>query len=214
MLEEQNDMSQWLTLERLEGNDLPVPKYATVHSAGLDFAACLTRPCKAVSIDAHDSQKLDFWVRPQDRGRSRPIGEIGRSVLPPHTVPGHQELVLYILPNETVMVPLGWKSSFQEVLHLQIHVRSSIGIRGIVLANGTGIVDADYRGELFACLRNTQSDPVAIKHGERIVQGILVQSCQAIVQEGSVDKTARGEGGYGSTGRSVEDIMAQQTGAV
>jgi dihydrofolate reductase len=201
ILEKSKPMSSaLLTLERLPKNDLPLPRYATIQSAGLDFSACLTRACKAVEPATGD--KKDFWVIPNNSSRAW-----GRLDHEPHIDPQeHKDLAILLYPLQTVLVPLGFKCSFDASCVLNLYPRSSVGLKGIVLANGTGIVDPDYRGELFAALVNRTEKRIVIKHGERIVQGILTRFSQGIVIEGKVDNTARGEGGLGSTGQMADNI--------
>lgn len=163
-------MSEWLTLERLPDNDITLPTYASDHSAGVDFAACIRRPSYLVSMG----------------------GE--RIALPP------AELLTFD-PSAAVMVSLGFKCEFGEQYVLTLHVRSSVGLKGFLLANGTGIIDPDYRGELFACLYNRTNGPLTIEHGQRIVQGILLRFERPVVCERPVKDSERGEGGFGSTGR-------------
>lgn len=186
---ERRKPTQTLTLERLPDNNLPLPQYGTALSAGIDFAACLTRVCKLV--DPGTGNKHDFWASHNS----------ARLPKPPLSQPSPNELTLYIHHGETVLVPLGFKCSFDSTHVLKIYPRSSVGLKGLVLANGTGIVDPDYRGELFAALVNRTSTSIAIKHGERVVQGILTPFSQGAVMEGKVDETVRGEGGFGSTGK-------------
>jgi dihydrofolate reductase len=194
-----HEMTQWLTLERLENNDLPQPRYATPMSAGIDFAACLTRPCKKLE-NIRTSKFQEFLVIENER----------LSITP--NPPNPKTRTLLIEPGEVIMVPLGFKTSFGPTCCMKLYVRSSAGIRGLVLANGTGIIDPDYRGELFAAVRNQSNYTIEIKHGERIVQGILTPFCQAIVKEGTVDNTTRGNGGFGSTGTMVEINSAEPEG--
>jgi deoxyuridine 5'-triphosphate nucleotidohydrolase len=214
-----------LLLERLEQNDLPLPQPATDNSAGLDLAACLTRPCKIVEADTGNKKEFkidgDCWCWKEsaeffDMLTKTELLIAGKeeSATKSKELANYEKIadknaVLVIHPNDTIMVPLGWKCSFEHETaafgvsitnYLAIHVRSSTGLRGLVLANGTGIVDADYRGELFAVVRNVEKAPISIKHGERIVQAILTPFIKATVREGKVDVTARGEGGFGSTG--------------
>lgn len=163
-------MARFITFERLENNDLPLPKYATELSAGVDFAACLTRPCKKVSNDT----KTPFMVT---------------------------DGKLTIAPGETILIPLGFKCEISQDCCMKLYIRSSVGIRGIVLANSVGIIDADYRGDLYAAVKNQNNYHVTIEHGERIVQGILTPYHLGIITEGKVDTTERGEGGLGSTGK-------------
>ena len=162
-------MSEWLILERLEGNDLPLPKFATDSSAGMDFAACLTRTAYRIEAD----------------GTKTPI-------------PGSSSIMLE--SHETVMIPLGFKCEFGEQYVLTLHVRSSVGLQGFLLANGTGIIDPDYRGDLFACMFNRTTHNLVIEHGQRIVQGILIAFNQPVISEGTVGMTKRGEKGFGSSG--------------
>ena len=204
--------TKWLTLERMEKNDLPQPRYATTHAAGIDFAACLTRPC--FLVEAGTGAKREFKVTERYRSwksagaiLSDPFSSIKSKATVDYDNLADHNAILVIDPGETVMIPLGWKCSFGNTVFLAIHVRSSIGLRGLVLANGTGVVDSDYRGELLAVVRNVSNAKIEIKHGERVVQGILTHFSQAIVREGVVDETMRGAGGFGSTG-----IMAAEVG--
>jgi dUTP pyrophosphatase len=73
--------------------------------------------------------------------------------------------------------------------------------RGLVLANGTGIIDSDYRGPLIVALKNTSDELQVVEHGERIAQIVVTPYCPVIFDEAeSIGTTARGEGGFGSTG--------------
>jgi len=85
---------------------------------------------------------------------------------------------------------------------LKIYVRSSIGIKkGLVLANGTGIIDSDYHnnpdndGNIGICLRNESSEPQEIKENERIAQGIFLNYLVA----DNVTEAQKRTGGIGST---------------
>lgn len=205
ILDRTTEMTKFVTLERLPNNSLPQPRYATPQSAGLDFAACLTRPCKHVSPGSGD--KTDFYAlcpKPKNAHRTQEGEEVytyGALVYRRSTIPAGESAVLCVAPGETILVPLGFKCSFGPDCVLKIYPRSSVGLKGLVLANGTGIVDADYRGELFAAVANRTDVPIEVMHGERIVQGILTPFVQGILVEGTVDVTERGEGGLGSTGR-------------
>ena len=86
--------------------------------------------------------------------------------------------------------------------YIQIHVRSSVGIRRqCVLANGTGIIDPDYCGatdEIIVVLRNLGSGPQIFEAGERIAQAVLTPAIQAAIGVFTPDDDSRG--GIGSTG--------------
>ena len=73
--------------------------------------------------------------------------------------------------------------------------------RGLVLANGTGIIDADYRGCLIVALKNTSNELQIVEHGERIAQLVVQPYIPVTFNEtDSIGTTARGAGGFGSTG--------------
>lgn len=174
----------WLNLEPLpENGNLQLPKYANKFAAGVDFSACLTRLCKLVK---EDGKKIGFYTDASG-------GRDGST--------GNESSELHLSPNEIVMVSLGFKCEFNDGHVMQIHVRSSMGLRNLVLANGTGIIDSDYRGEMYACVFNRGKEKLVISHGQKIVQGVILPCYQAAIQESSVTDTERGDGGFGSTGK-------------
>lgn len=216
-----------MILERLEGNDLPLPKYATISSAGLDFGACLRRRCYTVQ-PGPEAIKTPFFISTDlSNARRRPV-------LPTEIhefVNINQDTPLIVACNETIMIPLGFKCDFTikpdpevvkaaesyakttntevkwKVHHhvLQFHIRSSWGLRGLMLANSTGIIDEDYRGELFAVVWNHTTMPATIRHGDKIVQGVLVPYITPEIVEGKTSSTERGAGGFGSTDRQGKE---------
>lgn len=87
--------------------------------------------------------------------------------------------------------------------HGQIHLRSSIGAKTkLRLANGTGIIDSDYRGEIMLLVENIGKFETSVAKGQRIAQFILTKNnpCKLELVE-DLEKTARGTRGIGSTGR-------------
>ncbi len=84
-----------------------------------------------------------------------------------------------------------------------IVARSGLAVKhGIALSNGVGVIDSDYRGELRVGLVNLSGRPYTIQPGDRIAQLVVTPVVQAqieIVEE--LDETARGAGGFGSTGK-------------
>ena len=84
-----------------------------------------------------------------------------------------------------------------------VYVRSSIGFKkGITLSNSVGVIDSDYRGQIFVSLTNNSDEDYTIQVGERIAQ--LIVTPVVIPQIEVVDElpsTDRGEGGFGSTGK-------------
>ncbi len=74
---------------------------------------------------------------------------------------------------------------------------------GITLANGIGVIDSDYRGEISAALINTSDQPYTIESGERIAQLMFIPVLHAnLILTDSLDETDRGDGGFGSTGKN------------
>lgn len=109
---------------------------------------------------------------------------------------------LWVSGNSTVMVYTGWAMQIPEGYCVKIYARSGIASFGTRPANCVGVIDADYRGEIKVLLRNDSNMPYVVGAGDRIAQFML----EAVVPTGLVvvdelDKTARGEGGFGSTGR-------------
>jgi dUTP pyrophosphatase len=83
-----------------------------------------------------------------------------------------------------------------------IYSRSGLGaVKGLTVAQGVGVIDADYRGEVMVALHNHSGESRTIDHGERIAQLVLVPYLTAVYEQAdSLTDTVRGEGGFGSTG--------------
>lgn len=81
--------------------------------------------------------------------------------------------------------------------------RSGLAVRqGITLSNGVGVIDSDYRGEIQVGLVNLGETACTLQPGERIAQLMILPVTQAAFTEAeALDETARGAGGFGSTGR-------------
>ena len=107
-----------------------------------------------------------------------------------------------IPPGGRALVPTGLKIAIPEGFEAQIRPRSGLALKkGITLPNSPGTIDADYRGELGIILLNTGEEAFVIERGDRIAQMIVAPVIQARWNEmESLDETARGEGGFGSTG--------------
>jgi len=105
-----------------------------------------------------------------------------------------------ILPGHRVTIPTGFAWGFSHEVCGQIWPRSGIAARcGIdVLA---GLIDPDYRGEIGVVLINHGNDVFRVKKGDRIAQMVLVPWHRLALQEGELEETERGDGGFGSTGQ-------------
>lgn len=100
-------------------------------------------------------------------------------------------------------VPTGFAFAVPPNWELQIRPRSGLALKeGVTILNTPGTLDSDYRGELFVLLVNLNNNPVTLRRGDRIAQLILAPAPQGRFEEvADLDQTARGAGGFGSTGR-------------
>ena len=84
-----------------------------------------------------------------------------------------------------------------------VFARSGLGIKqGVCLANGVGVIDSDYRGEIGVGLVNLSGEAYTVQPGDRIAQLMVTPVMRPVaVQAETLDETERGDGGFGSTGR-------------
>lgn len=110
---------------------------------------------------------------------------------------------LTLAPGARAMVPTGLTIALPPGYEAQVRPRSGLAAKhGITCLNSPGTVDADYRGEVKVILINLGAEPFVIQRGERIAQMVIAPVTQAawnVVD--TLDETARGAGGFGSTGR-------------
>ena len=106
-------------------------------------------------------------------------------------------------PGQTVMIPTGLAMELPEGYAGLVYARSGLaGKRGLAPANKVGVIDSDYRGEVLVALHNHGTQPQSIEPGERIAQLVLAKAPQAAFSVAeSLSDTARGGGGFGSTGK-------------
>jgi dUTP pyrophosphatase len=107
---------------------------------------------------------------------------------------------------ERRIVPTGISIALPIGFEAQVRPRSGLAARnGITVANAPGTIDADYRGEVGVILVNLGKEPFRITRGMRIAQLIVARHARAVWREVSqLDQTARGAGGFGSTGVAAE----------
>ncbi|MBU6338910.1 MAG: dUTP diphosphatase [Rickettsiales bacterium] len=143
-----------LKIKRLPNNaDLPLPKYETSGSAGIDLLAAIDEP-------------------------------------------------LTIKTGEVKLVKTGIAIALEKGFEAQVRPRSGLALKnGITVLNSPGTVDSDYRGEVCAILINHSQVDFVITRGMRIAQMVIAKHEQAEIHEVTdLDETARGTGGFGSTG--------------
>jgi dUTP pyrophosphatase len=111
---------------------------------------------------------------------------------------------LAIAPGRYVAVQTGIAIALPRGLEAQVRPRSGLARNhGVTVLNSPGTVDADYRGEVQVLLINHGSEPFTVTRGMRIAQLVIAQVTRIELQETvELDGTARGTGGFGSTGAS------------
>lgn len=122
-----------------------------------------------------------------------------RANLPPDT----RSAGIALAPGARALLPTGLRIAIPEGWEAQIRPRSGLALKhGVTLANAPGTIDADYRGPLGVILVNLGDAPVTIVHGDRIAQMIVAPVARArFALAEQLAGTARGAGGFGSTGR-------------
>ena len=105
-------------------------------------------------------------------------------------------------PHKWALVPTGISISLPEGFEAQVRPRSGLAAKkGITVLNSPGTIDSDYRGEVKVILINHSEEPFVINDGDRIAQMVIARHESAAFEVvASLDGTARGEGGFGSTG--------------
>ncbi|MEX0367425.1 MAG: dUTP diphosphatase [Ruegeria sp.] len=106
-------------------------------------------------------------------------------------------------PGARALIPTGLRIEIPAGFEVQVRPRSGLALKyGITLPNTPGTIDSDYRGPLGVIVLNAGQEPFEISHGERIAQLVVAPVLQARFElaEG-LSETARGAGGFGSTGQ-------------
>jgi dUTP pyrophosphatase len=107
-----------------------------------------------------------------------------------------------LAPGARGLVPCGIAIALPNGFEAQVRPRSGLAVRhGVTVLNAPGTIDADYRGEVMALLVNLGTEPFAVIRGMRVAQLVVAPVARAkVVEVAALDRTARGEGGFGSTG--------------
>ncbi|MEP5154988.1 dUTP diphosphatase [Planktotalea sp.] len=117
-------------------------------------------------------------------------------------LPDRGEVILQA--GARALIPTGLRMAIPYGFEVQIRPRSGLALKhGITLPNSPGTIDSDYRGPLGVIMMNAGQEPFVINHGERIAQMVVAPVIRAdfeLVE--TLSDTMRGDGGFGSTGRS------------
>lgn len=108
-----------------------------------------------------------------------------------------------LAPGARALIPTGLRLAIPAGYEVQVRPRSGLALKhGITLPNSPGTIDSDYRGPLGVIVLNAGQEAFHIAHGDRIAQMIVAPVLRAAFDlVGDLDDTARGAGGFGSTGR-------------
>jgi dUTP pyrophosphatase len=108
-----------------------------------------------------------------------------------------------IEPGAYTMVPTGYAIGLPSGFEAQVRPRSGLAAKnGVTVLNSPGTIDADYRGEVSVILINHGKSAFTVTRGMRIAQMVVAPVRTAMLEEKeNLDDTARGAGGFGSTGR-------------
>jgi len=110
---------------------------------------------------------------------------------------------LTLAPGARALVPTGLAMAIPEGHEVQIRPRSGLALKhGVTLVNAPGTIDSDYRGPVGVILVNLGQEAFHVAHGERIAQMVVAPVTRGVFFEtATLDETARGARGFGSTGR-------------
>lgn len=110
-----------------------------------------------------------------------------------------------IKPGERILIPTGLSMEIPMGYEVQVRPRSGLSFKtGLMVLNSPGTIDSDYRGEVKIILGNLGHIDEVINHGDRVAQLVLSPVTQAFYFESNeeLSETARGSGGFGSTGKA------------
>ena len=117
-------------------------------------------------------------------------------------IPADMELA----PGKRTLIPTGFAIALPDGFEAQVRPRSGLALKhGVTVLNAPGTIDADYRGEIGVILINHGEVSFAITRGMRIAQLVMAPVARAVWRETtSLTETARGAGGFGSTGTGTK----------
>ena len=115
-----------------------------------------------------------------------------------------EDMPLTLAPGARALVPTGLAIALPQGFEAQVRPRSGLAAKnGVTVLNSPGTVDCDYRGEVKVILINHGAEAFLIERGTRVAQMVVAPVTRAALHEvETLDETARGQGGFGSTGTS------------
>jgi len=111
-----------------------------------------------------------------------------------------------LLPGQRAAIPCGIAIELPHGYEAQVRPRSGLALnQGVTVLNAPGTIDSDYRGEVKAILINHGAEPFLVKRGAKIAQMVIARHEQAEIEESeALSDSARGAGGFGSTGMAAK----------
>jgi dUTP pyrophosphatase len=179
-------------------------RHLKLEREGKPLPKMLVMACKAVCIQKGNPMTLQLKIKKLHPDAVVPkYATAGAACFDLHAIVENDIGADAVLPGHFYTFRTGLAFEVPSGYVLKVYSRSGHGFKyGVRLANGTGIIDSDYRGELMVCLKNDgPSEPLVVHHGDRIAQAMLVQIPQVeLIEVGELSNTERGAGGFGSTG--------------
>lgn len=134
------------------------------------------------------------------------------AIVPDYATAGAAAMDLHALLDEPLTLEPGARKLIPTGLAIELPSRDTVCVlcarsglsikHGVCLANGIGVIDSDYRGEIKVALVNLSDTPYTIEPAERVAQMMFLPVCTAsLVVCSALGETARGAGGFGSTGK-------------
>ena len=153
------------------------------------------------SPEPKSSPEIAIRLKRLDHGAGLPLPAYATAHAAGLDVVAAEDVIL--APGARHAVATGFAIAIPEGYEVQVRPRSGLALKnGITCLNTPGTIDADYRGEVKVILANLGAEPFAVKRGERIAQLVPAAVQRAAFAEvETLDETARGAGGFGSTGR-------------
>ncbi|MFC5358567.1 dUTP diphosphatase [Azospirillum himalayense] len=116
-------------------------------------------------------------------------------------------------PGRRALIPTGVAFALPDGYEAQVRPRSGLALKhGVTVLNSPGTIDADYRGEVGVILINHGDQPFTVERGQRIAQLVIARYVRAAwAESAALPDSARGTGGFGSTGQFAQSSPAQET---
>jgi dUTP pyrophosphatase len=154
------------------------------------------------SSDASHAPKIAIKVLPHGQGLALPAYETAEAAGMDLRAALGEDETLTLAPGQRALIATGLSIALPPGFEAQVRPRSGLAAKnGVTVLNTPGTIDSDYRGEVKIILINLGEEDFAITRNMRIAQMIIAPVVQAsLVEVDSLDETARGAGGFGSTG--------------